>query len=337
LKEKAQEKIQDVKEKAQDLKEQVKEKIPGGKTSESKAPESEWKEGITSLPESAKSHVQEKESELKSEGQSLKEQVKEKLGVGESGSQEKERVPLIDKISQKVEGVKNVFRSSEGEDKSSSKEMKEERKPIEEKFSQGVKDFTSSTSETTEPSHGEKLKEKIHLLSDKFRYGIGEAQLGYENLSQKLPGKTHEGDEHLKFEEVAPTRKVNPAEFREFHEVKTGFSETVKEYHLEKRLEELGTNELGSDNPFDILTYKQADIVQPLDPKDVVGGNVIEATKGTFKNIEGEQFNYEEDLEKKSLGQKISGGFGAAKDKISSSLSFGKEKAEDKENVSSNQ
>jgi len=83
----------------------------------------------------------------------------------------------------------------------------------------------------------------------------------------------------------------------------------VKEYHLQQRMEQLGTNELGSDNPFDILTYKQADIVQPLDPKDVVGGNVIEATKGTFGKIEGEQVNYEEDLEKKSFGQKICKGF----------------------------
>jgi len=77
--------------------------------------------------------------------------------------------------------VKSVFKH-EGEQEPS-KELKEESRPVEEKLSQGFKDFTQ---QSEGQSVGEKFKEKIHLMSDKFRYGVGEVQLGYENLSSKL-------------------------------------------------------------------------------------------------------------------------------------------------------
>jgi len=83
------------------------------------------------------------------------------------------------------------------------------------------------------------------------------------------------------------------------------------------------------------LTYEQADLVQPLAPKDVVGGNVLEATSGTQGKLEGERVDYEADLAKKSLGEKISGTFAGAKDKISSTFASNKE-SQDKENVSTN-
>jgi len=161
--------------------------------------------------------------------------------------------------------------------------------------------------------------------------------LGFGESKEKLEEEEEESLENLT---KAPTRKAKPGEFKDFQEVKGGFSESVKELKEEKRIEEFGIKkELWSDNPFEPLTSSQANLSQPLDKTEIIGGNLVEMTTGEREIMT--KFE-EERLKSRSLTEKMKEGFIEAETKLSDKWTEAKEKIKstfggqekEKENVS---
>jgi len=111
----------------------------------------------------------------------------------------------------------------------------------------------------------------------------------------------------------------------EFHEIKTGFSETVAEYQHEKRLGEIGQGEISSNNPFEVLGNENINIAQPLGSSEIIGGELQnrsgERAIGDLTN----QF-VEANKEEKPISERFKEGISEASSKISSKVSEAKEK-----------
>jgi len=123
-----------------------------------------------------------------------------------------------------------------------------------EKFTHGVENFEKrfekhEEPKSTKPVEKERIAEKGPSFIDRAKETISE-------ISGKFAGKTESVETEEKegrFVDLAPTEKINPAELKQFHEVKTGFSETVSEFQHEKRIEEVGQETIKSNNPFEVL------------------------------------------------------------------------------------
>jgi len=172
-------------------------------------------------------------------------------------------------------------------------------------------------------SFGHKIQESGQTFSEKISQGTEsvKSKLGFGESKENLEEGQEESLENLT---KAPTHKAKPGELRGFQEVKTGFSESVKEFKEEKRLEEFGyKKELVSDNPFAPLTSSQANLAQPLDKTEIVGGNLVEMTTGEKEILAKLE---EERLKSRTLTEKMREGFIEAETKLSDKWTEAKER-----------
>jgi len=236
---------------------------------------------------------------------------------------------ISDKISGKIEGVKEKFKS-EGEqepektlpNEETSQPSKKSGESLLSSFMGHVYEISGNIFEKiddmqakNQPKGEEKPESSQNLLpetltSEPFVENrpafMEKTKESIHNLSDKISGKMEHLKDRFRSEkaEPEPTQKSEG----EFHAVTTGFSENIDDLRREKRLEELGGEELISDNPFlSLASEKSENIVQPLLPTEIVGGNVQSLTEG-IKNDQtllSNEMESEFTGEQTSLGEKI--------------------------------
>jgi len=153
---------------------------------------------------------------------------------------------------------------------------------------------------------------------------------GLGNLEDKL-------STHVENVQGKIAKKSEESESKKFHKVgeNEGFTETVGEYKHEKRVQELGTEEISSSNPFEPLADPSLELAQPLEKGQIVGGqNVLKMTENIVPgSIEGQALESEEKAaqKEKSIFQKLGDKFSSTQEKITSK--FGHKEGQDKENL----
>ena len=152
--------------------------------------------------------------------------------------QDQNKTSMIEKAKGAVQDladkISHVF-ISEKEPKAVPNEWEQEEKDKEAKEAELKKQQEGG--QETQPERKKSLTEKINdVISQGYQSVKGHFSQDTQNkIEEKL---------HVNKEEKADT---------EFHEVTTGFSETVQELKHEQRVEALGQEELVSSNPFDSL------------------------------------------------------------------------------------
>jgi len=197
---------------------------------------------------------------------SLPKQVRE----GVEGAKD-EAEGLVKKISEKVDDVKD---SGDLSSKTTIQPNREGPSPLD-KINQEYANATSKVEEKVDEVLPSAPKESTSILG-KIQHGISTAG---DSISHKV------GDIKQRFVSNKEEER-NDDGTKNFRDVDNGFTETVDELKHEKRIEELGQEELSSKNPFKVLDT-------------------------------GSDANNQEEGETRTLGEKIKGGLNDAGSKLS--------------------
>lgn len=145
---------------------------------------------------------------------------------------------------------------------------------------------TTITPNRTGPSTLDKIDEKYGKVADKIAGtfdSLKDKVIPSRDTDTNVSQRGEDSDSTMTFTEQrenlsleAPTHQINPAELKDFHEVKTGINETVSEYKHDHRVEELGgKEELVSSNPFDALSkVEEAEPTEEETPTRSFGGDI---------------------------------------------------------------
>jgi len=182
-----------------------------------------------------------------------------------SQPQDQGKTSIVDKVKEGLHGVSEtishgvdavksaVFKSGESSEPKTTNEWEEAEK--------------AKTASTEQSQGGEGTQQENKSLTDKIKGGVSDmishgvdTVKGALGQTQNKESQGGEGD-------------------TDFHKVTTGFSETVQEHKHEQRVDELGKEVLASNNPFEALGGDNAGIAQPLNPQEVVGGNINQLTQ----------------------------------------------------------
>jgi len=194
---------------------------------------------------------------------------------------EGEKTTISEKISQGIESVKNRFTSEK----------------------EGTQEEPTQPEESTEkgPSIKDKVRGGIESISSTISHGIDSVKSTFTSATDKVTLKEGLKNQQERLKEG------------EFHEVTTGFSETVAEFKEEQRIEELGQLKVASNNPFDALSGEDITLAQPLSNAEIVGagGDIVNITTAADVSHVTDQ-EPENQSEDKSLTQKLKDGVSGA-------------------------